>query len=87
MSPVWAEVEEAQLEDMLLRRTVVALMQMWQRRCDSCQETRSESETGGGEAVVEAGPLPPSGPLETYQTETWEEAGSLWNQGEIINEN
>lgn len=59
----------------LLSKTGAVLGWRWRRRCGSCRGTRSENETGGGEAEAGAEPLP-SRHLETYLTETWKRRSS-----------
>lgn len=68
--PVWAAVEAAPQEETLSQTAAVGLVPLWQRRCDSCPKTTSESGTAGGEEEEGAG-LRPSAPLETHLTETW----------------
>lgn len=79
--PVWAEVEEGQLEGKLSWRIAVVLWPTWLQMCDSCPGTRSASERGEGEAEGEEA-LPPSELLETYPTETWTQTQnvSIWGR-------
>lgn len=65
---MWVAGEEALQEEKLLWRVGVVPGQTWQRRCDSCPETKSESGNVGVEEEGEAA-LPPSELLETHLTE------------------
>lgn len=66
---MWAAVEAAPQEETLPQTAGAGLVPLWQRRCDSCPKTMSESGTAGGEEAEGAG-LRPSAPLETHPTET-----------------